>query len=217
MPWTMIHLGVAGNLTDKFKINEIPDFYLGAVAPDAVHYRENYVREFKDISHLCAANDNHDVILDNAKNFILKNISHEHRDFYIGYDVHVMTDVYWAKTLGAGFRMRYREDKNPIYPQSGDAYNNDMCILDLELYRKYKYASANMAFFLKSRPIGIDDLVSAEEVRACFDGIRQIKNRFDENKSENESPKYIFYDEVLHFIDETAVKIDQYLKLHYTH
>ena len=211
MPWTMIHLGVAGNLTDKFKINKIPDFYLGAVAPDAVHYRANYIREYKDISHLCLAGDSHEIILNNAKDFILKNISHEHRDFYIGYGVHVMTDVYWAKTVYAEFAMRYLEDKNPIYPKKEDAYFNDMCILDLELYRKYKYASDNMTFFIKSSPIGIDGLVSAEEVRACFDGIRQIKNRFDENKNANESPKYIFYDDVLNFIDETAVKIDQYL------
>jgi len=208
----MIHIGVAGNLTDKFKINKIPNFYLGAVAPDAVHYRENYIREYKDISHLCSTGDSHEIILNNAKDFIFKNISHEHRDFYIGYGVHVLTDVYWRKMLNAiEFDLRYYKDPNPVHSNPLDAYNSDMCILDLELYRKYKYASDNMAFFLKSSPIGIGGLVSAEEVRACFDGIRQIKNRFDENKNANESPKYIFYDDVLNFIDETAVKIYNYL------
>ena len=49
MPFTMIHLGVAEKLIEKLKINELSDFYLGAISPDAVHLRENY-KESKNIS-----------------------------------------------------------------------------------------------------------------------------------------------------------------------
>jgi len=51
MPYAMVHLGVAHLLTKKLQIKLLPDFYIGASAPDAVHLRENYGAS-KNISHL---------------------------------------------------------------------------------------------------------------------------------------------------------------------
>ena len=202
MPFTMIHLGVAKNLVDKLKINKISDFYLGAISPDAVHFRENYKKEYKDISHLYSVHDNFETLLSYAKEFISKNTSHEYRDFYLGYGIHIFTDLYWGETF------RYGKDKRSVQElkdHQGEDYWNDMCILDLELYKKYEHKAEIWEYFSKSQPIGIDELVSTEEVGLWFNA---ALDWFEKNKSEYKNPsKYILYDDVLNFMEEAAIKI----------
>ena len=55
MPFTMTHLIIADNISNLFEknIQNLPQFFLGSVAPDAVHNRANYVSDFKKDSHLC--------------------------------------------------------------------------------------------------------------------------------------------------------------------
>lgn len=48
----MMHLLVADKIYRKFSsIHLYGDFLLGSIAPDAVHVKEDYTREIKDISH----------------------------------------------------------------------------------------------------------------------------------------------------------------------
>jgi len=37
-------------------INKPCEFMLGALAPDSVHFRDNYISDMKKISHLCVGN-----------------------------------------------------------------------------------------------------------------------------------------------------------------
>ena len=53
MSYQMTHLEVAYRLLDKYKWIEVrPDFLLGAIAPDAVHFHEEYYTKLKEQSHL---------------------------------------------------------------------------------------------------------------------------------------------------------------------
>jgi len=209
MPYAMVHLGVAKNLIDKLKIKELSDFYLGAISPDAVHLRKNY-HESKNISHLRDSWQNYNLILDNAKAFILDNSSHECRDFYIGYGVHVMTDVFWQKYLGSiEFDLLYYRDPKPIHSDKHDAYYNESDMLDIKLFKEYEHKATIWNYFIEARPIGIDGLVSAEEVSSLHNGVLE---RFEKRKNEDVNPtRYILYDEIINFINETAVAIYDYL------
>ena len=53
MAQPMMHLLVADKIyTEIFSsIHSYGDFLLGSIAPDAVHVKEDYTREIKDISH----------------------------------------------------------------------------------------------------------------------------------------------------------------------
>lgn len=53
MAQPMMHLLIADKIyTEKSgSIHSYGDFLLGSIAPDAVHVKENYTREQKDISH----------------------------------------------------------------------------------------------------------------------------------------------------------------------
>ncbi len=42
MPLPMVHLGVAKHLTESLNISDKSSFYLGSIAPDAVHMRNNF-------------------------------------------------------------------------------------------------------------------------------------------------------------------------------
>jgi hypothetical protein len=50
----MLHLAIANMLLNKpNRIEKAADFYLGSIAPDFIHVRENYNSEMKKLSHLC--------------------------------------------------------------------------------------------------------------------------------------------------------------------
>ena len=52
MPLPMVHLGVAKQLVDKLAIENIPNFYLGSIAPDGIYTRKEFTREQKLKNHL---------------------------------------------------------------------------------------------------------------------------------------------------------------------
>ena len=54
MAFTMTHLIISKNISEMFasQIESLPQFYLGSIAPDAVHNRANYNLENKKTSHL---------------------------------------------------------------------------------------------------------------------------------------------------------------------
>lgn len=53
MSYQMVHLEVAYRLLEKYSwINAPEDFIVGAVAPDAVHFHDNYTVQLKENSHL---------------------------------------------------------------------------------------------------------------------------------------------------------------------
>lgn len=206
MPLPIVHLGVAKNLLDKIKVDNISSYYLGSIAPDAVHMRENSKREDKNTSHL--HNTDIEIWKINAKNLILTKSTKENSDFYCGYGIHILTDIYWNETIYAMFISRYDEDKTPAQDKTW-AYYNDTDKLDFELYKKYEHRPEIWDYLQNIKAIEIDSLVSADEVSAW-------KNRtlhwFDSGESQHKNPiKYIFYDDLLSFMKETTMKIYKYL------
>jgi hypothetical protein len=59
MPWPMSHLYIAENVlkSHTIKIINLPQYYLGSIAPDAVHFRENFDRSLKRVTHLTLGMD----------------------------------------------------------------------------------------------------------------------------------------------------------------
>jgi len=51
----MTHLIISQYLYNNWlnNIKNLPQFYLGAISPDTVHNRHNYLPEYKKESHLC--------------------------------------------------------------------------------------------------------------------------------------------------------------------
>jgi len=206
MPLPIVHLGVARNLLNNIKFKDISSYYLGAIAPDAVHMRENYKGENKRISHLHSAD--RDIWKANARELILRNYGKRNGDFCFGYGVHVLTDIFWNETVYSMFGMRYDEDKAPIQDKSL-AYYNDTDRLDFELHSKYEHRPEIWNYLVNSTAVGIDGLVNDNEVGAWND---RTLHWFDGGESQHKNPiRYILYDDLLHFIEQAAEKIYEYL------
>ena len=202
MPLPIVHLGVAKNLAPKLGVKNLPNYYLGAISPDAIHMRKNHIREDKHNSHL------HIRVPDITK-FITSNKTNDSRDFYLGYGIHILTDIYWAETIHDAFTARYNNDPNPIQDATM-AYYNDTDRLDFELYFNYEHRLEIWDILANSTAMGIDGLVSADEVNAWKE---RTLHWFDSGDSQHKNPiKYIGYSELLNFMTEAATHINEQLQ-----
>ena len=117
MPFGMTHLCIAKNLNERLSkvIKDVPQFYLGNMAPDAVHNRANYVSDYKKASHLYDGDekwgmiDDNDRWIKNVVNFFNKHKNSEDHDFALGYCVHILSDIYSNITEWIPFKQKYPE------------------------------------------------------------------------------------------------------------
>ena len=100
MAYSIIHLEVAYRLLAKWDWIKNPgDFLVGAVAPDAVHFCENYQIQMKEKSHIWDCGPRWGITEDsnkwesNVMRFWEENKGADNRDFIAGYCVHILTDI----------------------------------------------------------------------------------------------------------------------------
>lgn len=125
MALPMVHLLVAWTWAqDKPELRENPDFYLGAISPDAVHIRDGNDKSHKNEIHL----NNWRTPDPDA---VLQYWSKHQKPFDIGYGIHVLLDGQWA----VGFRQRFPEMLRPDGKPDPQVYYNDTLITDFDLYQ----------------------------------------------------------------------------------
>jgi hypothetical protein len=108
MAGQITHMEIAYRLKDRLEIEEgLEQYILGSVAPDSVHFAEDYLRK-KIHSHLfenCGPwgdTQDYDHWIENIRAFWAKYVADEKdilkRDFFLGFCVHCLTD-YWNDLL----------------------------------------------------------------------------------------------------------------------
>lgn len=135
MAYSMIHFEVAYRLLEKYEwITKKGDFMVGAVAPDAVHFHDNYVVGLKEKSHLWNCGPKWGRTLDSDKwkrNVLMfwdENKKADNLDFIAGYCVHILTDwlsdlKIWRPFINENVKDDNVEEIYPIYGQ--EAYGSD--------------------------------------------------------------------------------------------
>ena len=207
MPLPMVHLGVAKCLSEKMNIDDLPSFYLGAIAPDGIYTREGFTREQKLRNHLIPEGRPRTVgdILDFLK---------DHRDlfdqsFILGYTVHVLTDQLYNESVYKVYLERYDNDPSPIQDKTW-AYYNDTDIVDFELFAKADWREEVWIMLEKSCGSTIDGYITAGEAEAWRD---RTLHWYDSGESEHKNPvKYITYEDEIEFIVNAAEEIYRLLK-----
>lgn len=148
MPYPMAHLAVAHGLLSSLRKDDPGALYLGSVAPDA--YR--WLRPEKSVpdrlrAHLSDAGDP------------LEEIGRRFRgvraEFEIGYALHLLVDLYWD---GAVLRPFLKSHSYPVYAR-------DMRVLDVNLYLEARAEETIFPLLAAAEPRGLDDLVTAEQVK----------------------------------------------------
>jgi len=203
MPLPMVHLAVAHALA--LSPADPGDYYLGALAPDAIHMREGWVRADKDRSHLrdtpSGALAGQQERIDRA----LALLSGEPDSFRLGYAVHLLTDALWVEEIIYGsYDAHYKADPAPVQSWKAAYYNDTDCI-DFLLYRDLPWRDEVWSLLKHARGQNFEGLVSVKETEAWRD---RCLHWFD-NRSEGDylPIRYISRKEADHFVLQAAETI----------
>ncbi len=159
MALPMVHL-VAARMwaQDKPEYINCPEYYLGAISPDAIHIRDGNDKSHKDEIHL----NNWRVP---NPHMVAEYWMANRTPFDAGYGLHVLIDGQWA----VSFRRDFPEMLLPNGKPDPDIYYNDTCRVDFELFDQHM----NDGFFenMLRRAISPADhpLLTAYEIGAWRD------------------------------------------------
>lgn len=188
MALPMVHLAAAYKwVADKPDLLNCPQYYLGAISPDAIHSRPDIVRNDKKKTH------------DITNQYIRQNLNDS---FYIGYLVHILTDRIWVQ---------YYIDNCPgLFDDNGKTvpslYYNDADQVDYILYERLPYREYMFDMLKQSITIEVNGLLTNSEIEAW----KQRTLHWFENESQWKNPiQHLTYEVVSHFIDTVSVKLDE--------
>jgi hypothetical protein len=121
MAYTMTHILIADKVLEYFDCPiDYSTYMVGAIAPDAVHANPNYSRELKEKSHVFAeglkwgevtSENELEDWFDCVKEFYVNNHSKYDRDFFLGYIVHILTDICSCREIYATFYNTLTKDE----------------------------------------------------------------------------------------------------------
>lgn len=202
-------------LLPKGTIHDEGLFYLGNLAPDAIHAREGYVRDFKRHTHF--RDHIRDIEFEQEENqiayrnrlieFIRLNRDRADGlyDLYRGYVTHILADELFLRTV----RKEFCEVMDGLGiaqndPRFFDYIVGDMNRNDMLLVNQYEDIE-EIKRQIEQVPIHqIDDFLSYQEMKDSMEWL--IRRHFYEEQ-EIILPVYISYDRTIAFIQEAAASI----------
>lgn len=179
MPLPMVHIAVAREILRLGGAGRDEGaFYLGAIAPDAVHMRAGYTSQYKADAHFCAIwSRKYDPALWRERTLAAL-AKCRGDDFCVGYAAHVLTDIVWNNTVGARAHDAFEADPAPALSRAA-AYYNDADLVDILLHGKLAWRASAFAALSGAKARAFGALVAQEEcarwqarVLAWFDAHR---------------------------------------------
>jgi hypothetical protein len=205
MPFQMTHLHISKKIHQRFPetIKNLPQFYLGTVAPDAVHYRAGYVSDYKKAAHLCVGDEpwglltNNDEWIENVMKFLNENKNSENHDFIVGYICHILSDIYNNIAVWTPFRLSYPDEFKKGY---GGLYHQESKKVDTVLGLKKENKDDFLVHLAKAEPITLNDIIYAEEIEKHKENILYNLYR-DKEHPDLSSNKLITIKSTMKFIE----------------
>ncbi len=204
----MTHLHIAKNLYRLFpeKIKDLPQFYLGNVAPDAVHNRAGYIPDYKKASHLCVGDEpwgmltNNEEWTENVLAFLDKNKDSDNYIFILGYCCHILADIYNNITVWTPFRLKYPDE---IKKGLGGLYHQESGKVEIELALREENREDFWVYLEKASPVGLDNIIFEEEIEKHRENIlnKWFKNKERPDISTN---KLITVESTMKFVEDAV-------------
>jgi len=196
----MVHLSVAHCLIHDHGYPDSPAFYLGSIAPDAIHTRPGTEPKDKQAVHL--------VDQDGLRQDHLLALLAQGNALAAGYVVHVLTDVAWRTEIILPFR-RPRVQRMP-YAELRTLYYNECDKLDLDLYDEQPWRPAvwEMLRVAEAREVGLagePPHLTAGEIDAWR--VRTLGWYDAHREKADYQPQYITREIVWPFIPRTAAQV----------
>ena len=179
MPYTMTHLIIAHNVSKVFTkhVKNLPQFYLGYIAPDAVYNRANYISDYKKDSHLCSRDETWDMTsnIDGWKNNVISFLnSHkysENHDFIIGYCCHLLSDIYQIIELWIPFKQKYADE---IEKGRNNLMFQETNMIDIELALTHEKKDVFGSNIQQSAGVDLAGIIYATEIEKQKDNFLNI-------------------------------------------
>lgn len=214
MAGTATHLAVADLICERIgndKFN-LPLFYSGNIAPDAIHSRVGYQREFKKHTHLTKGMGGADfqipekvsVFHERLIGFINERMApkDESYDLYLGYVCHLVVDEFFNISLRKKMVEAMEKDNIPNEgPQLAKAILFDMDIIDSEIMAKYPFKNDVQNILSSIWDIEIDDMVTRDETN---NSKRWVIDKLFAKSESIATAKYYSYGEALELINYCA-------------
>jgi len=154
MPLPMVHLLTARLWAEGApELLESPDFYLGAISPDAIHIRRGVTRADKAVTHL-------DIWAVRSPKAVLEYLAERPGAFDIGYALHILTDLNWVRHVRAAYPGIVGPDDRMI----GEIYYHDCEQADEALYASSPGRAAIWRLLERARAPEDHPLLSAREI-----------------------------------------------------
>jgi len=196
----MLHLRIAKNcIAGGCQVSDMPQFYLGAISPDAIHSRPGAGRLEKNVTHLIPSGPQPktywcDVDQNEYFNFIAQfvaaNKHSANADFLLGYGIHILTDMYWTRTVYKKFMEEYEKSSSPI-SEMQKVYYHDTDIHEYAIYRNCINNSDIWQYLQIPHYANFLDLLTAEEIKLWNE---RTQNWFNAPENQHKfvgEPKYI--------------------------
>ena len=204
MPLPMVHMAVAHEIAKIRGVEPTGSYYLGAIAPDAVHMRADYESRHKAASHFSDYWSQYFDPIVHRRNVLISYAEHRDDPFYEGYIAHNLTDINWNYSTGRALRDACRADPGPLMT-AVHRYYNDTDIIDLMLYQNMPWREEAFAALAAAPAQAYDDLVTAGECDAWR--VRTL-NWYTERNIDSYFPlRHADYEGILEFIHRAAREI----------
>lgn len=170
MPFPMTHMQIAYQMLGRFSWLERPaDYMLGSIAPDAVHFCEQYDAGLKEASHLWHYGPKWGITMDaeswkkNVRDFWMREKKNGNQNFLAGYCVHILTDWLYDRRIWSPFRQMH-EGPGGMPEEVFEQYRKEAHLADRWLYQTSRDAEAVWRLLKEAQSHGIEGCVRADEV-----------------------------------------------------
>ncbi len=165
MAYTMTHVLVAEKVLEYIDCPiDYSTYMVGTVAPDAVHANPNYSPKLKEKSHIFAeglkwgeVTSNHELDdwFNCAKEFYINNHFKYDRGFFLGYIVHILTDICSCREIYTPFYISLTEDEKV---EKKKQFSYESYVVNYYLFREYSKKKDLMAILKEGRSYSIPDV-----------------------------------------------------------
>ena len=215
MPFVMTHLYIAYDIINTTsQIKNPSDFLLGAIAPDAVHFRKSYESDMKKASHLCVGEErwgwisNNEEWTENVFAFLDRNSSNANTDFIHGYCSHILADIQNNIKIWTPFK---DSEQDALKDGMGSTlYHKEAKAVDYLLFLRDQRRKTIWSLLKKASGHDIENVAFKVEIEAMRDSIlnEQYDNRPIADDSEH---RYNTLSGMIQFIEEESKYIKELL------
>lgn len=207
----MTHLCIANRILALCPetVRSLPQFYLGTLAPDSIHFRSNPLPNAKKITHLCVGEGNWGELTNNAEwqenvlSFLDSHRQSEDFDFIYGFCIHIMADIYNNFSVWTPFRQAHL---NELKTGTGDQYHTESAKVDLQLYQNIEQQAEIWSLLEQAHGLTLPGIVLEDDINRMKASIlyHQYQNQPAADTSAN---TLITYNDTLNFIKSAAAFI----------